>query len=58
MEGHPLADPGLPYRRPPPGPYPMGPLPPRPPHPDSGYFGDKSGKSLIYSPIFIQIKVM
>ncbi|XP_056623877.1 melanoma inhibitory activity protein 2 isoform X2 [Triplophysa dalaica] len=40
--GHPLADPGLPYRRPPPGPYPMGPLPPRPPHPDSGYFGDKS----------------
>ncbi|XP_057199461.1 melanoma inhibitory activity protein 2 isoform X2 [Triplophysa rosa] len=40
--GHPLPDPGLPYRRPPPGPYPMGPLPPRPPHPDSGYFGDKS----------------
>ncbi|KAI4904484.1 hypothetical protein NFI96_018919 [Prochilodus magdalenae] len=38
--GLPPPDPGMPYRRPPPGPFPMGPLPPRPPPPDS-YFGDK-----------------
>ncbi|XP_056332626.1 melanoma inhibitory activity protein 2 isoform X3 [Danio aesculapii] len=45
--GHPLPDPGLPYRRPPPGPYPMGPLPPRPPlHPEQ-YFGDKSDSSFL-----------
>ncbi|XP_067311955.1 cTAGE family member 5 isoform X4 [Pseudorasbora parva] len=45
--GHPLPDPGLPYRRPPPGPYPMGPLPPRPPFPPEPYFGDKSDPSFL-----------
>uniref|UniRef100_A0A8C1ITC6 MIA SH3 domain ER export factor 2 n=1 Tax=Cyprinus carpio TaxID=7962 RepID=A0A8C1ITC6_CYPCA len=40
-------DPGLPYRRPPPGPYPMGPLPPRPPLPPEPYFGDKSDSSFL-----------
>ncbi|XP_058605804.1 cTAGE family member 5 isoform X2 [Onychostoma macrolepis] len=45
--GHPLADPGLPYRRPPPGPYPMGPLPPRPPLPPEPYFGEKSDSSFL-----------
>nr|XP_021322998.1 melanoma inhibitory activity protein 2 isoform X4 [Danio rerio] len=45
--GHPLPDPGLPYRRPPPGPYPMGPLPPRPPLPPEQYFGDKSDSSFL-----------
>lgn len=45
--GHPLPDPGLPYRRPPPGPYPMGPLPPRPPLPPEPYFGDKSDPSFL-----------
>uniref|UniRef100_A0A672SPJ1 CTAGE family member 5-like n=1 Tax=Sinocyclocheilus grahami TaxID=75366 RepID=A0A672SPJ1_SINGR len=43
--GHPLPDPGLPFRRPPPGPYPMGPLPPRPPLPPEPYFGEKSSES-------------
>ncbi|XP_036450027.1 melanoma inhibitory activity protein 2 isoform X2 [Colossoma macropomum] len=38
--GPPPPDPGMPYRRPPPGPFPMGPMPPRPPPPES-YFGDK-----------------
>lgn len=42
--GHPLPDPGLPYRRPPPGPYSMGPLPHRPPLPPEPYFDDKSGE--------------
>ncbi|XP_052010271.1 cTAGE family member 2-like isoform X2 [Xyrauchen texanus] len=45
--GHPLTDPGLPYRRPPPGPYPMGPLPPRPPLCPEPYFGDKSESSFL-----------
>ncbi|KAL1257600.1 hypothetical protein QQF64_010844 [Cirrhinus molitorella] len=45
--GHPLQDPGLPFRRPPPGPYPMGPLPPRPPLPPEPYFGDKSDSSFL-----------
>ncbi|XP_051501979.1 melanoma inhibitory activity protein 2-like isoform X1 [Myxocyprinus asiaticus] len=45
--GHPLTDPGLPYRRPPPGPYPMGPLPPRPPLRPEPYFGDKSESSFL-----------
>ncbi|CAM4648410.1 unnamed protein product [Leuciscus chuanchicus] len=40
--GHPLPDPGLAYRRPPPGLYPMGPLPPRFP-----YLGDKSDPSFL-----------
>ncbi|XP_039528826.1 cTAGE family member 2 isoform X5 [Pimephales promelas] len=40
--GHPLPDPGLGYRRPPPGLYPMGPLPPRYP-----YLGDKSDPSFL-----------
>ncbi|XP_065109377.1 cTAGE family member 5 isoform X5 [Paramisgurnus dabryanus] len=45
--GHQLPDPGLPFRRPPPGPYAMGPLPPRPPiHPEP-YFGDKSDSSFL-----------
>lgn len=44
MKGHPLPDLGLPFRRPPPGPYPMGPLPPRPPLPPEQYFGEKSGE--------------
>ncbi|XP_016390132.1 melanoma inhibitory activity protein 3-like isoform X5 [Sinocyclocheilus rhinocerous] len=44
---HPLPDPGLPFRRPPPGPYPMGPLPPRPPLPPEPYFGDKSDSSFL-----------
>uniref|UniRef100_A0A8C1EGI4 MIA SH3 domain ER export factor 2 n=1 Tax=Cyprinus carpio carpio TaxID=630221 RepID=A0A8C1EGI4_CYPCA len=43
----PPPDPGLPYRRPPPGPYPMGPLPPRPPLPPEPYFGDKSDSSFL-----------
>ncbi|XP_016129556.1 cTAGE family member 5-like isoform X3 [Sinocyclocheilus grahami] len=45
--GHPLPDPGLPFRRPPPGPYPMGPLPPRPPLPPEPYFGEKSNSSFL-----------
>ncbi|XP_016133636.1 cTAGE family member 5-like isoform X7 [Sinocyclocheilus grahami] len=45
--GHPLPDPGLPFRRPPPGPYPMGPLPPRPSLPPEPYFGDKSDSSFL-----------
>ncbi|XP_073683111.1 cTAGE family member 5 isoform X3 [Garra rufa] len=45
--GHPLQDPGLPFRRPPPGPYPMGHLPPRPPLPHEPYFGDKSDSSFL-----------
>ncbi|XP_016334001.1 cTAGE family member 5-like isoform X7 [Sinocyclocheilus anshuiensis] len=45
--GHPLPDPGLPFRRPPPGPYPMGPLPPRPTLPPEPYFGDKSDSSFL-----------
>ncbi|XP_059374604.1 cTAGE family member 2-like isoform X4 [Carassius carassius] len=45
--GLPLPDPGLPFRRPPPGPYPMGPLPPRPPLPPEPYFGDKSDSSFL-----------
>ncbi|XP_077095162.1 cTAGE family member 5 isoform X2 [Siphateles boraxobius] len=40
--GPPLPDPGLAYRRPPPGLYPMGPLPPRFP-----YLGDKSDPSFL-----------
>ncbi|XP_052476090.1 cTAGE family member 2 isoform X2 [Carassius gibelio] len=43
----PPSDPGLPFRRPPPGPYPMGPLPPRPPLPPEPYFGDKSDSSFL-----------
>ncbi|XP_050989016.1 melanoma inhibitory activity protein 2 isoform X6 [Labeo rohita] len=45
--GHPLPDPGLPFKRPPPGPYPMGPLPPRPPLPPEPYFADKSDSSFL-----------
>ncbi|XP_059375985.1 cTAGE family member 5 isoform X2 [Carassius carassius] len=45
--GHPLPDPGLPFRRPPPGLYHMGPLPPRPPLPPETYFGDKSDSSFL-----------
>uniref|UniRef100_A0A8C1I7X8 MIA SH3 domain ER export factor 2 n=1 Tax=Cyprinus carpio TaxID=7962 RepID=A0A8C1I7X8_CYPCA len=45
--GHPLPDPGLPFRRPPPGLYPMGPLPPRPPLPPEPYFGEKSDSSFL-----------
>uniref|UniRef100_A0A672PGD2 CTAGE family member 5-like n=1 Tax=Sinocyclocheilus grahami TaxID=75366 RepID=A0A672PGD2_SINGR len=43
----PPPDPGLPFRRPPPGPYPMGPLPPRPSLPPEPYFGDKSDSSFL-----------
>lgn len=42
MKGYPLPDLGLPFRRPPPGLYPMGPLPPRPPLPPEPYFGEKA----------------
>ncbi|XP_052436389.1 melanoma inhibitory activity protein 2 isoform X2 [Carassius gibelio] len=45
--GHPLPDPGMPFRRPPPGLYHMGPLPPRPPLPSETYFGDKSDSSFL-----------
>ncbi|XP_051579022.1 cTAGE family member 2 isoform X1 [Myxocyprinus asiaticus] len=45
--GHPLTDPGLPYRRPPPGPYTMGPLPLRPPLRPEPYFGDRSDSSFL-----------
>ncbi|XP_026142195.1 endoplasmic reticulum export factor CTAGE5-like isoform X1 [Carassius auratus] len=45
--GHPLPDPGMPFRRPPPGLYHMGPLPPRPPLPPETYFGDKSDSSFL-----------
>ncbi|XP_072545063.1 cTAGE family member 5 isoform X2 [Salminus brasiliensis] len=38
--GPPPPDPGMLYRRPPPGPFPMGPPPPRPPPPEA-YYGDK-----------------
>ncbi len=44
MKGYPLPDLGLPFRRPPPGLYPMGPLPPRPPLPPEPYFGEKAGE--------------
>ncbi|XP_030642617.1 cTAGE family member 5 isoform X4 [Chanos chanos] len=45
--GLPPPDPGMVYRRPPPGPFPMGPLPPRPPGPPDAYFGDKPDSSFL-----------
>ncbi|TRY75922.1 hypothetical protein DNTS_033487 [Danionella cerebrum] len=42
--GHPMLDPGLPFRRPPTGPYPMGQRAPLPPEP---YFNDKSDASFL-----------